>query len=91
MEEYIQVLLEQIRCKKAQPYIREEVCGHLEEQIEDNIAAGMSRVDAEKAAVLTNSRIMIAIKSPSQGDNESEVLILVTKEELDSFGTGGGF
>ena len=51
MEEYIQVLLEQIRCKKVQPYIREEVCGHLEEQIEDNIAAGMSRVDAEKAAV----------------------------------------
>ena len=51
MEEYIQVLLEQIRCKKAQPYIREEICGHLEEQIEDNMAAGMSRVDAEKAAV----------------------------------------
>ena len=51
MEEYIQVLLEQIRCKKVQPYIREEVCGHLEEQIEDNIAARMSRVDAEKAAV----------------------------------------
>lgn len=51
MEEYIQILLEQIRCKKAQPYIREEICGHLEEQIEDNMAAGMSRVDAEKAAV----------------------------------------
>ena len=51
MEEYIQVLLEQIRCKKAQPYIREEICGHLEEQIEDNMAVGMSRVDAEKAAV----------------------------------------
>ena len=51
MEEYIQVLLEQIRCKKAQPYIREEICGHLKEQIEDNMAVGMSRVDAEKAAV----------------------------------------
>lgn len=51
MEEYIQVLLEQIRCKKAQPYIREEICGHLEEQIENNMAVGMSRVDAEKAAV----------------------------------------
>lgn len=51
MEEYIRVLLEQIRCKKAQPYIREEICGHLEEQIEDNMAVGMSRVDAEKAAV----------------------------------------
>ena len=51
MEEYIQVLLEQIRCKKAQPYIRDEIFGHLEEQIEDNIAAGMSEADAEKAAV----------------------------------------
>ena len=29
MEEYIQVLLEQIRCKKAQPYIRDEIFGHL--------------------------------------------------------------
>lgn len=51
MEEYIQVLLEQIRCKKAQPYIRDEIFGHLEEQIEDNIAAGMSEADAEKASV----------------------------------------
>ena len=51
MEEYIQVLLEQIRCKKAQPYIREEIWGHLEDQIADNMAAGMSRADAEKAAV----------------------------------------
>ena len=51
MEEYIQVLLEQIRCKKVQPYIREEIRGHLEEQIADNMAVGMSRVDAEKAAV----------------------------------------
>ena len=51
MEEYIQVLLEQIRYKKAQPYIREEIRGHLEEQIADNMAVGMPRVDAEKAAV----------------------------------------
>lgn len=51
MEAYIQVLLEQIRCKKVQPYIREEIRGHLEEQIADNMAAGMSRADAEKAAV----------------------------------------
>ena len=51
MEAYIQVLLGQIRCKKVQPYIRKEIWGHLEEQIEDNMAAGMSGADAEKAAV----------------------------------------
>ena len=51
MEEYMRILMEQIRCKKALPYIKEEIQGHIEAQIEDNMAAGMSREKAEKAAV----------------------------------------
>ena len=51
MEEYLKVLMEQIRCKKAHPYIKQEILGHLEEQIEDNMSEGMSREEAERAAV----------------------------------------
>ena len=51
MEEYMRILMEQIRCQKAHPYIKEEIRGHIEAQIEDNMAAGMSREKAEKAAV----------------------------------------
>lgn len=51
MEEYIKLLLEQIRCKKVHPYIREEIEGHIEEQIAENIRLGMSEKEAEKAAV----------------------------------------
>lgn len=51
MEEYIKLLLEQIRCKKAHPYIKEEIQGHIEEQIAENIRFGMSKEEAEKAAV----------------------------------------
>ena len=43
MEEYLEKLLAQIRCKKARPYIAEEIRGHIESQIEDNIASGMIR------------------------------------------------
>ena len=42
MEKYLEKLLLQIRCKKARPYIAEEIRGHIESQIEDNIADGMS-------------------------------------------------
>ena len=41
----------QISCKKARPYIAEEIKGHIESQIEDNIADGMSYEEAEKNAV----------------------------------------
>jgi len=51
MEEYLKVLMEQIRCKKAHPYIREEMKGHIEAQMEENVLAGMSKEEAEKAAV----------------------------------------
>ena len=51
MEEYIKLLLEQIRCKKAHPYIREELQGHMEEQAQANLALGMSKEEALEAAV----------------------------------------
>ena len=50
MEKYLEKLLLQIRCKKARPYIAEEIRGHIESQIEDNIADGMSYEEAEKNA-----------------------------------------
>lgn len=51
MEEYLEKLLAQIRCKKARPYIAEEIRGHIESQIEDNIVSGMTNQEAEKNAV----------------------------------------
>ena len=51
MNEYLKVLLEQIRCKKAHPYIRQELQDHIEDQIEENVQAGMSYEYAEKEAV----------------------------------------
>ena len=51
MDEYLKTLLEQIRCKKARPYIRQELQNHMEDQIEANIHAGMNYESAEKEAV----------------------------------------
>lgn len=51
MEEYLKVLLEQIRCKKARPHICQELKAHLEDQIAANISAGIDPESAEKAAV----------------------------------------
>ena len=51
MEEYIRKLLEQVRFKKAHKGIEDELRAHIEDQIEDNIASGMDREAAEKAAV----------------------------------------
>ena len=51
MEEYLKILLEQIRCKKARPYIRQELQDHMEDQIEENIRSGMNFERAEKEAV----------------------------------------
>lgn len=48
MDEYLKILLEQIRCKKARPYIRQELQNHMEDQIEANIHAGMNYESAEK-------------------------------------------
>lgn len=51
MDEYLKILLEQIRCRKARPYIRQELQNHMEDQIEANIHAGMNYESAEKEAV----------------------------------------
>lgn len=51
MEEYLDKLLSQIRCKKARPYISDEVRGHIEDQIRDNISNGMTAKEAEINAV----------------------------------------
>lgn len=51
MEEYLQTVLEQIRCKKAHELIRQEMEVHLEEQICDYMAEGMTREEATEAAV----------------------------------------
>ena len=48
METYLEKLLSQIRCKKARPYIAEEIRDHIECQIEDNLSDGMSYEEAEK-------------------------------------------
>ena len=52
MEEYLRILLEQIRCRQAHEAIRDEIEEHIRQQIADNIQAGMSREQAEEAAVL---------------------------------------
>ena len=51
MEDYIKKLLEQVRFKKAHKGIEDELRTHIEDQIEANLAAGMDRETAEKAAV----------------------------------------
>lgn len=51
METYLEKLLSQIRCKKARPYIAEEIRDHIESQIEDNLSEGMTYEEAEKNAV----------------------------------------
>lgn len=51
METYLEKLLSQIRCKKARPYISDEIRNHIESQIEDNLSAGMEYEEAEKSAV----------------------------------------
>ena len=51
METYLEKLLSQIRCKKARPYIAEEIRDHIESQIADNLSEGMTYEEAEKNAV----------------------------------------
>ena len=51
MDEYLEMVISQIRCKKARPYIKDELKSHIEDQIADNVEAGMHKADAEKSAV----------------------------------------
>ncbi len=51
MEEYIKILLEQIRFEKAHKAIGDEIRAHIEDQAEANISEGMDKATAEKKAV----------------------------------------
>ena len=51
MDEYLEKLLSQIRSKKARPFIEEEIRGHIEDQIAENLKNGMSPDEARAAAV----------------------------------------
>ncbi|MBR4356833.1 MAG: hypothetical protein IKQ00_02815 [Butyrivibrio sp.] len=51
MEEYIRMLLSQVRFEKAHKAIDDEIRAHIEEQTEANILDGMDRETAEKRAV----------------------------------------
>lgn len=51
MEEYIRILLEQIRCKKAHPAIEQELRAHIEDQTEANLLSGMPKDAAVASAV----------------------------------------
>ena len=51
MDEYLKLLLEQIRCTKTRPYIKQELQDHMEDQIAENMKAGMDHEQAEKEAV----------------------------------------
>lgn len=50
-QEYIKLLTEQIRCKKALPLVTGELEVHIEEQKRDFMAEGMSEREAEEMAV----------------------------------------
>ena len=51
MEEYIKILLEQVRFEKAHKAIGDEIRAHIEDQAEENISEGMDKETAEKRAV----------------------------------------
>lgn len=55
MDKYIKTLISQIRCKKARPFIADEIRDHIECQIEDNIANGMTKEDAERNVIIEKS------------------------------------
>lgn len=51
-EEYLKILTEQIRCKKARPAVCTEIRTHIEDQKSAFMAEGLSETEAEAAAVL---------------------------------------
>lgn len=50
-EDYIRILTEQIRCKKARNQVAQEILNHMEEQEEFFISEGMTRDEAQAEAV----------------------------------------
>ena len=59
-EEYLQILTEQIRSKKARGAVSEEIRGHIEEQKAEFMSEGMERREAEEAAVSQARRTALA-------------------------------
>lgn len=51
MEEYMKILLEQIRCKSARKLVEKEIREHILEQYEENLEEGMDETCAMEAAV----------------------------------------
>lgn len=51
MEDYLEKMVSQIRCKKARSYIYDEVKGHIQDQIAQNLSDGMDEREAEERAV----------------------------------------
>lgn len=51
-------------------------------EMKEMLAANDAMTEAEKQTVLNNMRVAVAIKSPSQGDNEFELFYMVTAEEM---------
>lgn len=51
MEEYLKQVEEQIRCKKARPFIRQELKDHIEDQMNHYMQSGISQTKALKMAV----------------------------------------
>lgn len=51
-KEYLEILAEQIRYKKALPMIEKELEDHMEDQKKDFLASGMTEKEAEAAAVM---------------------------------------
>ena len=49
--EYIQIVTDQIRCKKVRSFIADELAQHIDDQLESYLADGMSPEEAEMAAV----------------------------------------
>ncbi|MCI9616325.1 MAG: hypothetical protein HFG93_14485, partial [Dorea sp.] len=50
-EEYLKVLEEQIRCKKARSQVVEEIRGHMEEQEAFYLSEGLTQEEAEEETV----------------------------------------
>lgn len=51
VEEYLRMVTEQIRCRQARESVRDEMKGHLEDQMEECRKEGMNRQEAEEFAV----------------------------------------
>ena len=50
-DEYLKILTDQIRCTMARPEVARELGDHIEDQTRAFMSEGMSRQEAEKAAV----------------------------------------